>query len=143
PEDKDRVAATLAQDRHAAELQEDELIYRVRAADGTYHTIVDRGRVIERTPDRRPKVMLGISADITERQRADQQRAASEHRFKAMFEAAQQFQALLDASGRVLEANTAALNMVGVARDDVVGAAFIDGPWWKTDAAHDAIVEHM
>lgn len=77
-------------------------------ANGHWHTIVDRGRVIERALDGRAKRMLGISADVTERSRAEAAREESERRFRAIFETAHHLQLLLDCEGRILEANAAA-----------------------------------
>jgi PAS domain S-box-containing protein len=130
PDDLDRVNALIDRNaRHSA--PHHELVYRVRAFDGSWHTIVDRGRVTERTDDGKPKVIFGISADITERQRADEAREESDRRFRVIFESAQQFQALLDTDGTLLEVNAAALTMAGVTSDDVVGRVIVDGPWWR------------
>jgi PAS domain S-box-containing protein len=130
-DDRDRVLSIVERNRTSVDLVEDEISYRVRAADDSYHTIVDRGRVVERTPDQRTKLMLGISADVTERQRADAAREASELRFRAMFDAAQQFQVLLDLDGVCLEVNATALAMAHVGPEAVIGVPMVDGPWWR------------
>lgn len=132
PDDLQRVNSVIARNRSGADDRPDELSYRILAADGSYHTIVDRGRVVERTDDGAPKIMFGISADVTERQRADEAREQSDRRFRVIFESAQQFQALLDTDGAVLEVNAAALAMAGAQASAVVGRPMFDGPWWTS-----------
>jgi PAS domain S-box-containing protein len=111
-----------------------ECEYRVRAGDGVWHTIVERGRVVERMSDGRPRRMLGISADTTERARADSAREESERRFRAMFDTAYQLQLLLDLDGSVLEANRAAAELAGTTVDALQGQIFSALPWWSDDA---------
>jgi PAS domain S-box-containing protein len=110
-----------------------EIEYRVRAVDGEWHWIVERGRVVERDPAGRAVRLLGVCADVTERRRADQALAESERRFRAAFESGFQLQALLDLEARVLEANRAALDIVGVDLDTVRGRPLWDTPWWRGD----------
>jgi PAS domain S-box-containing protein len=129
PDDVERASAALA---HWARTTGDqgEITYRVRAADRTYHTIVDRGRVVERHADGRPRLMMGISADVTERVRADAAREASELRYRVIFESALQGQALLDAGGRCVDVNSRALDVLGIDRHDVIGVPFTQTGWF-------------
>jgi PAS domain S-box-containing protein len=112
--------------------------YRVRARDGEWHWIVERGRIVERDPDGQPVRLLGVCADVTERMRADQALAASERRFRAVFDSGFQFQSLLDLEGRLLEANRTSLEFGGVTLDDVRGRHFWETPWWSGDPARQA-----
>ena len=131
-EDRARYASLLAEHlRGRSEAFECE--YRVRSANGGWHTVVDRGRVIEFTLDRRPSRVLGISADITERVRADAAREESEHRFRVMFDTTFLLQLLLDADGIVLEANSAAADFAMVEPSKLHGQAFSAMPWWNAD----------
>lgn len=111
-----------------------ECEYRIRAGDETWHTIVDRGRVIERARDHRPLRLLGISADITERARADAAREESDRRFRAMFDTAFQLQILLDLDGSILEANRAAAALAGSDVESLQGRMFSSLDWWPQDA---------
>ena len=57
--------------------------------------------------------MLGVSGDVSERRRVDEERESSERRFRAMFDSAYQFQAPAAISmSRVLEANPTALDLL-------------------------------
>jgi len=58
-----------------------------------------------------------------------------EERFELMVDSAFEFIGLLTRDGHVLEVNRAALELVGVSRDDVVGRPFCDTPWWTHDDA--------
>jgi PAS domain S-box-containing protein len=107
-----------------------EVTYRVRAADRSYRTIVDRGRVLERHDDGRPRLVLGVSVDVTDRLRDDAARDASERRYRGAFESALQGQVLLDADGRCVDANATALHVLGLHRDDVIGVPLAEAGWF-------------
>ena len=48
-----------------------ECHYRVRHANGQWHWLVERGRIVERHADGRPRRMVGTLTDITLRREAD------------------------------------------------------------------------
>jgi PAS domain S-box-containing protein len=56
--------------------------------------------------------------------------AATEGRFRAIFDQTYEWIGLLAADGTLLEANRAALEIVGARQADVIGRPFWDGPWW-------------
>jgi len=54
--------------RHAhGEVETYESAYRARAANGQWRWLLERGRIVERHPDGRPRRMLGTQTDITDR----------------------------------------------------------------------------
>ena len=68
----DRAGNDAAYQRHVrgeADVYEHE--YRIRAGDGSWRWMHERGRVVERAADGRPLRMLGTQTDITERRRAE------------------------------------------------------------------------
>jgi PAS domain S-box-containing protein len=132
PEDAARVSSALSAHLRG-ETPAFESEYRLQAGDGRWHTLVDRGRVVERDSEDRPVRLLGISADVTERALADAARDASERRFRAMFDTAYQMQLLLDLDGRVLEANRAAGEVAQVHPERLQGQTFWLAPWWAAD----------
>lgn len=124
----DQRMVNTAMSNHLAGLTESyEAEYRIRDVNGDWHWVIDRGRVVERYAGGAPRQVAGISADITERKRADQALEESERRFRICFESAQQGQMLLDLEGRVLEANRASLDIMGVSLDAARGQPFWDG----------------
>ena len=73
----DRAANHAAYERHErGEAETYEHTYRARAADGQWRWILERGRIVERHADGRPRRMLGTQSDVTERRSRDA--AASE-----------------------------------------------------------------
>ncbi len=139
-DDKIRVTDALrAHVRGDTEVFECE--YRVRASDDSWHTFVDRGRVIERTIDGQPARLLGISADITERALEKEALERSERRFRAMFDSAFQLQLLLDIDGTILEANRAAADFAGRSVQDMRGTPFSALGWWHVEDGTPARVE--
>lgn len=79
-EPEDVAAGYAAVQRHAetGALYRQEM--RMRAKDGSVKAIVVRGRIIERTPEGRPRRMLGTATDVTEWRRAQEGRPATERR---------------------------------------------------------------
>ncbi|MFC5513513.1 EAL domain-containing protein [Massilia jejuensis] len=61
-----------------------ETQYRVRSADGTYHTVLARGYMESETADRPPK-MCGVLLDITRQQEAEEGLRISRERYYQLF----------------------------------------------------------
>jgi len=133
PDEREAVAEELARLR-AGTTPAIEIEYRVLASNGEWHSIVERGRVVERDMMGRPVRLLGISADVSERKRATQIIADSERRFRAVFEGGFHFKNLLDLECRLLEANRTALEFAGVDREAVQGMPLWETPWWRDNA---------
>jgi PAS domain S-box-containing protein len=77
PEDLKQSGELL--DRHfSGELPYYDCECRIRHKDGTWIWVQDRGRVITRTIDGRPLMMFGTHTDITDRKRAEEERASLE-----------------------------------------------------------------
>jgi PAS domain S-box-containing protein len=128
---EDRAAVDVALSGHLlGERESYETEYRVKAGDGSWHTVVDRGRVVDRTLEGTPSRVLGISADVTEARAAARARAQSERLLRAVFDSSFQFQILLSSDGSVLEVNQMALTHAGTQGDTVVGRPCWDTLWW-------------
>lgn len=75
-----------------------------------------------------------IYRDIREAKRTEEALRESERRFRGIFDSSYQYTGLLSLDGRLLAANRASLDAVGVEdENDVLGAPFWESPWW---AAH-------
>ena len=129
PDDRDRYDTALRAHLDG-NISSFSLEYRIRAADGEWHWIVDQGRIVQRTAWGQPERMLGLVGDVTERKRADAILAESEQRFRAIFQSAMQFQTLMDLDCNMLEANPAMMELGGLEVSDVRGRLLWDAPWW-------------
>ncbi len=133
PDDRERYDAALRAHLDG-NISSFSLEYRIRAADGEWHWIVDQGRIVQRTAWGQPERMLGLVGDVTERKRADAILAESEQRFRAIFQSAMQFQTLMDLDCNMLEANPAMMELGGLEVSDVRGRQLWDAPWWPRNA---------
>ncbi len=80
-----------------------------------------------------PVGMLLLGALVSEQQRRreiDRALRANERRFRTIFDSAFEFFASLSPDGRLMEANTAALDFGGLQAAEVVGKLFWDTTWW-------------
>ncbi len=60
--------------------------HRVRCKDGAYKWILDRGKVISRTPDGKPLRVIGTHTDISARKQAEQILQESEAKYRRLVE---------------------------------------------------------
>jgi PAS domain S-box-containing protein len=74
-------------DNHAAylrhvrgEVEQYEHVYRARGADGRWHWLHERGRIVERAVDGSPRRMLGTQTDITVQRELESQASADRER---------------------------------------------------------------
>ena len=73
PDDRaDNHEAYLRHERGEVEVYEHA--YRIRAADGRWRWMLERGRIVDRAPDGRPLRMVGTQTDITERRELERAR---------------------------------------------------------------------
>jgi two-component system, cell cycle sensor histidine kinase and response regulator CckA len=74
--------------------------------------------------DGRPIGIIGVTRDITERRRAEAALRESQERYRALFDRSLDCVYLTDFEGRFLDANQAALDLLGYQRDDIPGISF-------------------
>ncbi|MEQ9625594.1 PAS domain S-box protein [Coleofasciculus chthonoplastes] len=88
PEDLARLPAYFQQVQNAADGEIFEIEYRVRNANGEWHTLLSRETPFARTPDGRVTQLLGTATDITERQQMEAALQESEQRYELATRAA-------------------------------------------------------
>lgn len=81
PDDKARAHADL-QRHFSGDTPVYQNEHRLLCKDGTYRWILDRGKVIEWTEDRRPRRVIGTHTDISQRKRAEEERRILEERLQ-------------------------------------------------------------
>ena len=84
PEDRERVIATAAETEISGGPWVAE--YRMLHADGRVVWIRDRGRVLERDPSGRPRIMQGLAEDITNEKLASESVRASQQLYRTLVE---------------------------------------------------------
>jgi PAS domain S-box-containing protein len=74
----------------------------------------------------KPVAMVGVSADITERQTAETRLKASEDRYRRLHESMLDAFVLVDMSGRIRDCNTTYQAMLGYSSDELESLTYID-----------------
>ena len=93
--------------------------YRIRCADGGWKWMLERGMVVARSADGRPRRMVGTHTDVTERKRLLTALQESEARYRSIFENANTGIAAADAAGQVIEFNEAFRAMLGFEAEEL------------------------
>jgi PAS domain S-box-containing protein len=81
PEDL-KVSGELLEKHFCGELDYYEFESRMKHKDGSWVWILDRGKVISWTEDKKPLVMMGTHQDITDRKQAEEALQESERRYR-------------------------------------------------------------
>ena len=78
-----------------------------------------------------PLSALGVTQDITDRKKAEEERRESDDRYRLLFETMVQGVVFQDIEGRIIHANPSAERILGLTLDQMQGRGSID-PRWKT-----------
>ncbi len=97
--------------------------HRLRAKDGSYRWILDRGKIIEWTADGQPKRMIGTHFDMTERKAMEAALRESDARANLILDTAPDAMLVVDEGGRIVRANAKAESIFGYPRGTLTGAS--------------------
>jgi PAS domain S-box-containing protein len=123
PDDRQSLAASLEQVLAGRETFEME--YRARMLDGAYRWILGRGR-LARDAAGNPRVVLGVSTDITDRKRAHEMVQESERKFRLIAENTTDVIFAFDMDRKPLYANPAVKNLTGYDFSEIQQRGFIN-----------------
>jgi len=99
--------------------------YRFRRADGSYASVLDRGRVV-RNAEGKPARMVGSMRDVTEKRRHQEELKRSEELFRTAFESAGVGMAHVTPDGRWLRVNEKLCEISGYNREELLGMTFLE-----------------
>ncbi len=124
-------AATLA---ISQSLQADEVVIRFenryRCKDGSYRGLSWSARLYNKQ-----NLIYAVAHDITERKQSEAALAASERKFKAIFDQTFELMGLVSLDGVLLEINQSALASISAQASDIIGKKFWETPWWDHSQA--------
>jgi len=106
-----------------------EMVFPLRAADGTFRPFLTRVKPLKDENDRVLR-WFGINIDIASQKQHEDALRESEARLRAAFSQTYSFLVLLTPDGTVIEANHAALEIAGRKREEILGCKFWE-PWWS------------
>jgi PAS domain S-box-containing protein len=138
PEDQAAGVPQLALRTAATEGRFEREGWRVRKDGSRFwaHVIIDALRA----PDGRLIGFAKITRDITERREAQLALEQSEKNVRSIFETSHLYQALLNAEGTLLYANSTSLDGIKASPQDVLDRPFWDTPWFNTTPGMSEIV---
>ncbi len=126
PEDLEVCQAEIARHMTGATAQY-RAEHRLRCKDGSWRWILDVGEVTERDPDGRALRMVGVHIDIDAQKRSEERLAASERRFRELFEIAPIGIAFNDLeTGEFLDVNQTLADSMALTRDGVKTRSYWD-----------------
>lgn len=100
--------------------------YRIhRADDGEERWLQSFGSRIDDSAGG-PRRFVGVSFDITERKRAEEELRESENRFRTIFEQANDYLITTSLDNRVTSVNPAVLKALGYREDEIIGRSIAD-----------------
>ncbi|RMH77797.1 MAG: PAS domain S-box protein [Cyanobacteria bacterium J007] len=127
PDDRESVLAAIA-DHFQRDSEFYVAQYRLRAKNGDYKWILDRGKA-RWDEDGNPKRMSGSHADISERQAIEQALRESQQKYKSLFEAFPIGISITDGNGSLLEANPASERILGLSLDEHTSRRYDEESW--------------
>ncbi|GIK40069.1 MAG: hypothetical protein BroJett011_39020 [Chloroflexota bacterium] len=118
PADRERVLAQIGETAKTGLPFETE--YRIVRPDGSISTVAARAE-LQRNGQDRPQRVVGTVLDITARKQAEEALRESEERYRQLFELESDTILLIDnETGRILEANSAASELYGYSREELL-----------------------
>ncbi|WP_022836911.1 PAS domain S-box protein [Salisaeta longa] len=128
PDDLPRIHAAI--ERHAqGEISGIDLEIRLRARDGSWRWVLDRGKILEWNDDGTPRRMVGTHLDITERKQATETLQREQKLLQNIFEASPAAIVTLDAEGVFTFASARVEDVLGVTPEVLQGRTYNDTAW--------------
>ncbi|MFH0794020.1 MAG: PAS domain S-box protein, partial [bacterium] len=124
----------------AGEITQWRAEYLFEKKDGSLVWLADRSVPVT-DPSGKITGSLGILEDITERKRAEEAVAASEEKYRTLYNSIQDGLVLVDMQGRILECNQAYAEMLGITKEEATKLTYVQLTPEKWHAMEADIVE--
>ena len=98
--------------------------HRLLCKDGSWKWILDRGMVVERFPDGRPRRMIGTHADLTERRQMEELLRLEQERFRAMSDSSPIGIFTTDVAGGATYLNQRWCELAGLRHENALGSGW-------------------
>jgi len=130
PDDSARMAENV--DLYSREVTKDRFVdeLRLKHRDGTYRWVVSRGRIV-RNEQGQPLRIVGAVGDMTDRLEAAAKLAAGEKRLRDILDSLYGFVGLLTLDGKLLDANRAPQEAMGLSAKEVLNKPFWELACWS------------
>lgn len=120
PDDRDELTASIQKSLTTGKIFDHE--FRVVRPEGGITWVTGRGRVTEFGLDRKPKRMLGVGINVTERKRLEKLLNENLRKFSAVFTNSHDAIFVTNLTGTILDFNPAALKLFGKKKKSLKGA---------------------
>ena len=128
PDDKEQVLAVLTKHLDGEDpFYESE--HRVLSKDGSYKWILDRGKVITWSEDKKPQRMLGTHTDITERKKTEAELFNTTNLLKSVINTSQDLIYIKDTQLRTLLCNDSFAHAINKEPEELYGRTDIENGW--------------
>ncbi len=125
PEDKEK-AGRIIEDYKNGLIEKHSSEYRIRCKDESYIWVLDRGMLIEKTANGKPKKIIGTHAEITKRKQLEEQVQLNEKRFRDLFNFSQAMICTHDLGGKLLTVNPFICKTLEYGESEMVSNNLID-----------------
>ncbi len=125
PEDKERTLASL-NEHISGKTSHWRVEIRLKASDGSWKWVMDRGSVVEWDETGRPARMIGSIVDISEQKRIEEVIRIERDRAEQYLNIAEVMIVALSHDGTVVLINRKGAEMLGVSVDEIIGVDWFD-----------------
>jgi PAS domain S-box-containing protein len=102
---------------------------RLKCKNGNYKWVLNWGKISERDSDGQPVRALGIHVDIDDTIKAEEALRKSEYQFRTLFETTTLGIVYQDIDGKIISANSAAQEILGLTLDQMQGRSSFEPKW--------------
>ncbi|MBN1826115.1 MAG: cache domain-containing protein [Candidatus Eisenbacteria bacterium] len=118
PEDREWAVPLVV--RNVEEGKPFQAEFRLRTKDGGWRWISGRGKGFGWDHDTKPRRVVGVHVDVTERKEAEEELLRSREKFRSLFEQSNDAVFLHDLQGNILDANERAVELLGYDREELL-----------------------